>query len=93
MHLSDKANKHSKIYQKQSKDHEWRMNKMKSNYSLTKEHYQIFKNHGMIDAYPTFAQYMPTGGIDPYAAKHHFKVEDWTKYCAKLKIPINNWKK
>jgi hypothetical protein len=41
MHLSDEANKHSKIYQKQSEDHEWRMNKLKSSYSLTKEHYQI----------------------------------------------------
>jgi len=78
MHLSDEANKHSRIYQKQSKDHEWR-----SSYSLTKEHGQILKKHGMIDAYPTFAQYMRTGGIDPYAVKHHFEHEDWRKYCTK----------
>jgi hypothetical protein len=62
------------------------MNKLKGSHDLTKEHWQIFKKHGMIDEYPTFAQYMQTGGIDPYAAKHHFEREDWRKYCTSSKF-------
>jgi len=83
MQLSAKANEHSMIYHKQKKNHERRTNKPKGNYNLTKQHWLIFKKHGMIDEYPTFAQ---TGGIDPYAAKHHFEIEDWRKYCTSSKF-------
>jgi len=68
------------------------MNRLKS-IALTKQQWQVLKEHGAMDEYPTFAQYMQKGGIDPYAAKEYFEVEDWTKYCSELKLPINNWEK
>jgi hypothetical protein len=84
------ANAHFTIYLTQKRDHDFRMNKLKT-IALTKPEWTAItiKSEHLND-FLTFAKYLQNKKIDPYTTwKNHFKNEEWVKYCNNVRLPVD----